>query len=143
MVHYKLNYFEFKGRGELIRLIFHAAGQEFDDHRIQHADWHSLKSMSPTGQLPLLEITEDGKTFTLIQSMAIGEYLNLTHLTSTNKLRRYSSFYQLAIWLESSDWSVRTIWKPAFATHMPSNFMICSMSLANATLSRTSRGRNK
>ena len=72
MTHYKLNYFEFRGRGELIRFIFHAAGQEFDDHRIKHDDWSSLKSMSPNGQLPLLEITDNGKTIRMIQSMAIG-----------------------------------------------------------------------
>lgn len=73
MVEYKLNYFEFKGRGELIRFIFHAAGQEFIDNRIKHDDWSTLKTMSPNRQLPLLEITDGDKTVTMIQSMAIGK----------------------------------------------------------------------
>ena len=48
MPHYKLVYFDFKNRGELIRLIFAAAGVEFEDYRIPldepvWIDWNAYK----------------------------------------------------------------------------------------------------
>ena len=75
MVQYKLNYFEFRGRGELIRLIFNVAGQEFIDNRIKHDEWPSINSMSPNGHLPFLEITDGDNKTVMIQSMAIGKIL--------------------------------------------------------------------
>jgi hypothetical protein len=72
MVHYKLNYFNLRARGELIRLIFAAAGQEFEDHRIEREDWPKLKSTAPFGQLPFLEVKDGANSFVLSQSVAIG-----------------------------------------------------------------------
>ena len=72
MVQYKLTYFNIRGRGELARLVFAAAGQEFIDHRIDYPDWPALKPTTPFGSLPLLDITEDGKTVRLAQSVTIG-----------------------------------------------------------------------
>lgn len=43
MPSYKLTYFNFKGRGELMRLIFAAAGQQFTDNRIEMAQWPAVK----------------------------------------------------------------------------------------------------
>ena len=40
---YKLMYFNFPGRGELIRLIFSAAQVEFEDHRVAREDWPTVK----------------------------------------------------------------------------------------------------
>uniref|UniRef100_A0A2C9KUV3 GST C-terminal domain-containing protein n=1 Tax=Biomphalaria glabrata TaxID=6526 RepID=A0A2C9KUV3_BIOGL len=40
---YKLYYFNFRGRGELIRLLLHTAQVEFIDHRVQPSDWPELK----------------------------------------------------------------------------------------------------
>lgn len=45
MPRYKLVYFDFKNRGELIRLIFATAGVEFEDYRIPltEAAWNAHK----------------------------------------------------------------------------------------------------
>ena len=49
MVEYKLTYFSFKGRAEIARLLFVAAGVPFQDHRIQHSEWAALKEKTPFG----------------------------------------------------------------------------------------------
>jgi glutathione S-transferase len=73
MVHYKLNYFNGKGRAELSRLVLAAAGVEYEDFRWEREDWPKYKAQSPTGQSPFLEVTEDnGQSFTLCQSVTIG-----------------------------------------------------------------------
>jgi glutathione S-transferase len=68
---YVLHYFDLRGRGEPLRWIFHYAGQEFEDHRIDPSQWATVKTTTPQGQLPYLEI--DDKQ--LPESMAIGRYL--------------------------------------------------------------------
>nr|UOU03288.1 glutathione S-transferase sigma 1-2 [Brachionus rubens] len=75
MVEYKLYYFNFRGRGELVRLLFAAAGKEYDDIRFEKEQWHEYKPKSPLGQVPFLEVTENGKTFQLGQSVTITRYL--------------------------------------------------------------------
>ncbi|XP_066304198.1 glutathione S-transferase-like [Branchiostoma lanceolatum] len=67
---YKLTYFNARGRGELTRLIFAAAGVEFEDVRLGHGEWGPLKETSPMGQMPLLEV--DGQV--ICQSGAIFRY---------------------------------------------------------------------
>ncbi|XP_033746354.1 glutathione S-transferase-like [Pecten maximus] len=69
---YKLHYFPIRARGELIRLLFAAAGKTFTDQIITFADWPSKKSEMPTGQLPVLEI--DGEK--LSQSLTIARFLS-------------------------------------------------------------------
>ncbi|KAK2716000.1 glutathione S-transferase 1-like [Artemia franciscana] len=71
MTHYKLIYFNAKGRAELIRLIFAYADVNYDDVRIPRDQWTDMKPKMPFGQLPILEI--DGKQ--LPQTMAIARYL--------------------------------------------------------------------
>lgn len=44
MPQYKLHYFGIRGRGEILRLMFNAAGVPFEDHRIEMKDWPTLKS---------------------------------------------------------------------------------------------------
>lgn len=40
---YKFTYFNIKARGELPRLVMAAAGQEWEDVRIEFSDWPALK----------------------------------------------------------------------------------------------------
>ncbi|VDM24513.1 unnamed protein product [Toxocara canis] len=71
MVKYKLIYFNSMGRAEVVRLVFAQAGVEYEDVRIEKANWPALKEKMPFGQLPVLE--EDGRL--LAQSTAIATYL--------------------------------------------------------------------
>jgi len=74
MVHqYKLIYFNGRGRAEPARLIFAYAGQNYDDHRMEGAEWPTLKPKTPFGQVPVLDI-DNGKVM-LSQSKAIARYL--------------------------------------------------------------------
>lgn len=43
MPEYKLHYFNFRGLGELSRLILHYAQVPFEDIRIDRSDWPELK----------------------------------------------------------------------------------------------------
>jgi len=67
----KLIYFNGKGRAEPARLILAQAKVEYEDHRIEFADWPALKSTLKFGQVPVLEV--DGKT--IAQSMSIARFL--------------------------------------------------------------------
>ncbi|VDO25251.1 unnamed protein product [Onchocerca flexuosa] len=71
MSSYKLYYFDFMGRAEIIRLIFAQAEIPYEDIRIQREEWDSYKQKMPFKQLPVLEV--DGKM--LSQSIAIILYL--------------------------------------------------------------------
>ncbi|XP_063314689.1 hematopoietic prostaglandin D synthase [Pelobates fuscus] len=68
---YKLTYFNFKGRAELIRYIFAYKNTEYEDVRIEFSEWPALKPSIVYGQLPILEI--DGVVYH--QSIAIARYL--------------------------------------------------------------------
>lgn len=85
MVKYTLVYFDFKGRGELLRLIFVASGQHFEERRLTYSpdysnpapDWKAYRADTPFGHLPVLEIAEDEKkpeqVKRLAESLAIGK----------------------------------------------------------------------
>jgi glutathione S-transferase len=68
---YKLYYFNSRGRGEVARLIFAAAGQKFEDIRYEHSEWPSHKAEMPLGQMPVLEFNG----VKLPQSLAIARFL--------------------------------------------------------------------
>ncbi|VDK82284.1 unnamed protein product [Onchocerca ochengi] len=71
MSSYKLYYFDFMGRAEIIRLIFAQAEIPYEDVRIQREEWDNYKQKMPFKQLPVMEV--DGKM--LSQSVAITLYL--------------------------------------------------------------------
>lgn len=72
MTDYKLIYFDMDGgRGEPLRIAFHAAGIDFDDHRVAFPAFQEIKKDLPFGCLPVLEI--DGVAVT--QSNAIARYI--------------------------------------------------------------------
>ncbi|XP_012939046.1 probable glutathione S-transferase 7 [Aplysia californica] len=73
----KLYYFDFRGRGELIRLVLAAGGKEFEDVRIPNPFQTDLRSWfrgfklkAPFGQAPWVEM--DGKMYA--QSLAIATF---------------------------------------------------------------------
>lgn len=68
---YKLHYFNIRGRAEVIRLIFAAAGEQYEDIRFEHSEWPAVKSQMPLGQIPILEV--DGTK--LPQSVSIARFL--------------------------------------------------------------------
>jgi glutathione S-transferase len=68
---YKFYYFNGRGRSEACRLIFAAAGQEFEDIRYEPAEWPAHKSEMPLGQIPVLEYNG----VKLPQSIAITRFL--------------------------------------------------------------------
>jgi glutathione S-transferase len=74
---YRLHYFPFRGRGEQIRLLFHALELPFDDVRLDKAAFVALRGTGRLtfGSLPLLE---DGD-FSLVQGPAILAYLGAKH----------------------------------------------------------------
>ncbi len=73
MPNYTLNYFNGRGRAELTRLVFAAAGVKYTDNRV--SDWPATKGDAPLGQLPYLEV--DG--LKLPQSISIARYVAREH----------------------------------------------------------------
>jgi glutathione S-transferase len=68
MAKYKLTYFDFDGgRGEPVRIAFHAAGVEFEDHRISFAEFGETRQSMRFNATPVLEI--DGMEITQSNSM--------------------------------------------------------------------------
>jgi glutathione S-transferase len=70
---YKLYYFNGRGRAELSRLVFAEAKVDYEDVRLEGAQWGEMKAAgkTPFGQLPALEV--DGQVFA--QSMAMARFL--------------------------------------------------------------------
>jgi len=68
---YKLTYFDLRARAEITRLLFAVAGVKYEDVRVDRSKWPELKSKTPFGQMPVLEV--DGVV--LCQSKAIARYL--------------------------------------------------------------------
>ena len=69
---YKLSYFDFAGgRGEPVRILFHAAGIKFKDDRLSFQQFNDMRKSTPFDSVPVLEI--DGVTVT--QSNAMIRYL--------------------------------------------------------------------
>jgi glutathione S-transferase len=72
MSNYKLSYFDFSGgRGEPIRILFHAAGIKFDDDRLSFEQFGQMRKGTPFDSVPVLWIDN----VTVTQSNAIMRYL--------------------------------------------------------------------
>ncbi|TKB26196.1 glutathione S-transferase [Desulfopila sp. IMCC35006] len=72
MPRYKLSYFDIDGgRAEPIRIVFHAAGIDFEDNRISFAEFSEMRSGLRFNSVPVLEI--DGAQIT--QSNALSRYI--------------------------------------------------------------------
>ena len=69
---YTLHYFGVRGKGELIRLCFFAAGQPFVDKRYSFEDWPAIKAEMPLKQMPVLELA-DGQRY--CQSLPIARFV--------------------------------------------------------------------
>ncbi|XP_002730920.1 hematopoietic prostaglandin D synthase-like [Saccoglossus kowalevskii] len=69
---YKLHYFNLQGRGEIIRLVFAAAGVEYEEIQYEFKDWPTVKGNFPFGKLPCLEVNGDY----LPESNTIARYLS-------------------------------------------------------------------
>jgi len=59
MAEIKLTYFDFRGRGEFLRLMLEAAGAKYTEERIDFADWAEKKKAAPFGTVPYM--TYNGK----------------------------------------------------------------------------------
>jgi glutathione S-transferase len=79
---YKLIYFGIRGRAEICRMLFKAAGQEFEDYRypltmkdgqFSRPEWDADKSKYLYEKIPVLEI--DGGKYIIAQSKAIERFL--------------------------------------------------------------------
>jgi len=44
---YKLTYFDFRGKGELVRLLFAQLGVPYEDVRVQRSEWPAMKPGMP------------------------------------------------------------------------------------------------
>ncbi len=68
----KLSYFNFNGgRGETARLALTMAGIKFEDNRVVFKDWPALKTQTPFGAMPVLEVNGNNVS----QSATINRYV--------------------------------------------------------------------
>lgn len=70
---YKLSYFDGRGLGETIRILFAIGEQEYEDYRVK-GTWPADKAKYAFGKLPVLEV--DGKQ--ICQSRAIERFVAKT-----------------------------------------------------------------
>ena len=76
MTTYKLTYFPWKGRGNVIRMQFTLAGVSFEDHTVTHKEWfESEKKKQIFEHIPVLEVSENSKTHVLACSTGINRFL--------------------------------------------------------------------
>jgi len=102
----RLLYFNSKGRAEVARLIMVQAGVPYEDVRFDNAQWkNEYKAQSPTGQAPVLEVTENGQVARIAQSKAIQRYLaKITGLLGSTPLETA----HIDVIVETVDDSIKT-----------------------------------
>ncbi|CAI9723163.1 Full=S-crystallin 3-like [Octopus vulgaris] len=72
MPSYTLHYFNHRGRAEICRMLFAAAGVQYNDRRIDSSEWSGMRNQMPCNMMPMLEL--DNRT-QIPQSMAMARYL--------------------------------------------------------------------
>lgn len=98
MVHFKLIYFNARGRAEVIRYILAYVGHKYEDYRVSQNDWQLMKTKTVFGQLPVLEISDGTSTVQLGQSMAIVRFLgNHFKLNGINELEQVNLTIKLSV----------------------------------------------
>ena len=76
MTTYKLTYFDFDGgRGEPVRIAFHAAGVDFEDHRISFEEFMETRNSmrftcAPTLEIDGVEVTQSNGMLRYVGKMA-------------------------------------------------------------------------
>ncbi|XP_052780012.1 glutathione S-transferase 3-like [Mya arenaria] len=75
MESYRLTYFNKRGGGEIIRLVFVVTSQTFEDERLTSEEWLKRKEEMPMKSLPVLHVKREDKETTFCQSGAIAKYL--------------------------------------------------------------------
>jgi len=85
--HYKVIYFNSRGRAETLRLIFAQAGVDYEDVRLEGDQWTKMKTSTPFGQLPVLEV--DGVMLGQTNSCAryLARKFNLAGKTELDQAR--------------------------------------------------------
>nr|AEW46327.1 sigma glutathione S-transferase 3 [Ruditapes philippinarum] len=72
---YQLLYFNKRGGGEIIRLVFVTAGIRYEDIRFSMEEWLKITPDMPMNCLPCLKSIKGDHTITYCQSGAIAKYL--------------------------------------------------------------------
>jgi len=81
----KLHYFNARGRAELVRYLLAYNKIAWEDVRYTKEEWQAKKASDgscpnfPTGQLPVLEINKDGKTYYGTQSLSLARKIARKH----------------------------------------------------------------
>lgn len=111
MVQFRLTYFNVRGRGEIDRLVFAAAGVDYEDKRVEFPEWPALKTsgFAPFGQLPVLEVLEGDKVVLKIsQSYAIAWYIAQKYDLAGKTLDDQARVLQIVLDLEDLQIPLRT-----------------------------------
>jgi glutathione S-transferase len=141
MAHYKITYFNGKGRAETSRILLAITGQDFEDKRIEREEWPAIKPNTPFGQVPVLEVTENGETFQLGQSFAIARFLanrfNLAGHSDVEKARvdgiadqfndLQTEFY--ATWREQDEEKKKQLLEAFLNESVPKHFAVLEKAL--------------
>jgi len=94
----KLTYFPLEAAAEKVRLALVMTDTPFEDVRIPFAEWQALKESgkTPYGQLPIMEVTEGGKTTIFAQSGAMMRWI-ARQFDATEKLYPAEASMTLAV----------------------------------------------
>jgi glutathione S-transferase len=90
---FKFTYFSLKALGEVSRVLFALANQEYENVRLSFEEWPQYKQQMVFEQIPVLDVTENGQTVQIAQSNAIERYLATRfNLFGKNEIEKVSFF---------------------------------------------------